>query len=522
MRIAIFGAGGIIGQTLRRFAPVGHEIRYYRRHADPLHYGGDLTQPGEVIDKYAPDVILNLAGENRPDVVERTPGTTRQINVDVPDMLAAWCDAHDSHYIHISSQAVFSGDDPPYGPESPLSPINKYGEQKAEAEALVRQRTNWTIVRPTFVLGIRPLPHVGRQNPLEQMLENPNGQQVDDRWFSPVFADELANALWYYVTHTSEEPAGMTYHFGRPRRVSRHDIAMAAGCNPIPASHDSFPCPAQRPEDTTYADGSIYLGDSFEMELERCLDMRDGQDEKALEIALFLEMDEAAARRKLAQGFGPLHKAVSDDFDAANPQTDEALLDWYRGTTSYIWELTAYHEDAGYNYTGMVKGIVDRLKGIDGEVLCLGDGVGTVTLALRDAGVKAVYHDLAGSRTAAFAEFRLWRRHGRVGDTECTPTWEPALSKGRYAATVSLDFMEHVTDVPAWTRAIHESLKPGGVSLFQNAFGLGSGPDGGMPMHLERNDRYIKEWTPLMAQVGYAQVGTSNWWMKDEVQEKAA
>ena len=46
--------------------------------------------------------------------------------------------------------------------------MNKYGHQKFIAEKSVQQHKNWTIVRPTFVLGVRSLPHVGRANPMSK------------------------------------------------------------------------------------------------------------------------------------------------------------------------------------------------------------------------------------------------------------------------------------------------------------------------------------------------------------------
>jgi len=33
-------------------------------------------------------------------------------------------------------------------------------------------------------------------------------------------------------------------------------------------------------------------------------------------------------------------------------------------------------------------------------------------------------------------------------------------------------------------------------------------------MHLERNDRFEKDYGPLMLDIGFIQEGTSNWWRK--------
>ena len=83
---------------------------------------------------------------------------------------------------------------------------------------------------------------------------------------------------------------------------------------------------------------------------------------RAQEIAAFLGIPESEAAARLAKGFGYQHQAVNDDFRRCNPRTDEELLNWYRTTEEYIWELSAYHDDPGFNYSGMCSGIITRLK----------------------------------------------------------------------------------------------------------------------------------------------------------------
>jgi len=36
-------------------------------------------------------------------------------------------------------------------------------------------------------------------------------------------------------------------------------------------------------------------------------------------------------------------------------------------------------------------------------------------------------------------------------------------------------------------------------------------------MHLTRNDRFETDWTPLLAELGFAQEGLSNWWRAPSV-----
>ena len=518
MKVVVFGASGIIGQHMVLCVPEGVQAEFFRRESDRAFMGCDLTDPkalGGCLNSQDPDVVVNLAGESNTDAVERNPAKFEAINIRVPTQIAAWCRKNGARYIHISSQAVFSGNEPPYSPGSPLNPINEYGKQKAEAERALAQFTNiCTIVRPTFVLGFRPIKSIGRTNPAEQMLAGPN-RQVGDRFFSPLFARDAARGIWGEVIQKTGDER--IVHLGNPLTTSRCDVASALGCTVEYAEHDDFQGIAPRPIDTTYGADSVWFTPWAEgieqIKRDRQARATMNLSERAREIALFLTITEEQSMRRLMRGFGLLHADVRDDFRASAPADDAALLDWYRKTEAYIWELSAYHCDPGFNYAGMCKGMADRLA-VEGsrKVLCLGDGIGDLTLALRRAGFDAVYHDLAGSRTAEFAQFRFWM-HGAEGPSEMTQGWEPKFSSG-YDAVISFDFLEHVTDVPAWVAAIKGALKPNGLFFAQNAFACGSGPNGSIPCHLERNDRYEKDWTPLVASLDLQQIETSNWYRR--------
>ncbi len=255
---------------------------------------------------------------------------------------------------------------------------------------------------------------------------------------------------------------------------------------------------------------------------------------RAREIAEFLGIPEADAVAKLSRGFGALHAEVNADFRRCNPQTDAELLEWYRTTEAYIWELTAYHLDPGFNYSGMCRGIAERLKNErKSGVLCLGDGIGDLTLSLKRYDpdfFDPFYHDLEGGRTASFARHRIDKMNqGRGPHVLAVHPWMsvgpefPKIDKkGLFSAIVSLDFLEHVTDVEDWCRSIYSNLAPGGLFCSQNAFDCGSGPDGAIPCHLSRNDKYahatpetngLALWDHMLFGIGFEQI-SSNWYRR--------
>lgn len=552
MKVVIFGAAGVLGQHLRLCIPPDVEPIWIRKNSGPstLFRSLDLTDAAALqtfLEAERPDAIINLAGESRPDVVEKDPERYQYINAVVPGVLAAWCYLDQSHYVHVSTQAVFSGQEPPYGPESQCNPANLYGCQKHEAESRVRSvEGNWTIVRPTFVLGVRPMPAIGRMNPIEQMLAPGEQRHTDDRWFSVSFADEVARTLWDVALC---DPKCETIHLG-DGRFSRYDVAMAveATCGGIPAKQSDFPGIASRPVDTSYRETRpqqrellVKTGVCSEAEAFQIVpDFKDGfgrcvesfmsretlghscaesvhseLQQRAREISVFTGQPYGKCFDRLARGFNILHEEVSQDFRLCDPKTDEDLLEWYRGTEQYVWELSAYHADRGFSYGLMCDGIATHLKSTGAQrILCLGDGIGDLTLTMLRAGFDATYHDLSDSRTAAFGLARIEMHHGWP-KAVLTGGWDPDIirASGKYDAVVSLDYLEHVTNVPDWAAVIHDVLNPGGQFCSWDAFGCGSGPDGAIPMHLARNDRFAKEWESHLAGLGFIQI-SDDWFRR--------
>lgn len=495
MKVLILGASGIVGQHMRLCVPDCVQPVWMRQNADSITLGYWESEP-VVADYHA---VVYLMGNSNVDHVERNPANTRMLNTEWPKMMAAHCQQNNVKFIQVSTQAVYQS------PGNNMDQPNAYGRQKRAAEVSTLENGG-IVVRLTFVLGIRPLPHVGRKNPLEAMLEG-QSPQVCDRFFSPLFAWDAAELLWDAVLMAKP---GEIRQLGEPIRTTRWDIAKLVNADVTACSHDDFPGLAPRARDTTFLHGS-HLRSLYQIHqiIERAQ-----MEDRAIELALFFGITLDQAKGKLGEGFGALHNAVADDFRKANPQGDDALLNWYRTTEAYIWELSAYHDDPGFNYTGMCKGIVERLKVEPGcsSVLAVGDGIGDLTLALHEGGFDAVYHDLENSRTADYAAFRHWRKTGTQLVTDTSNGWTMPTG-GNYDAICSLDFLEHVPNVEAWVRAIFAALKPGGLFCAQNAFACGSGPDGSIPMHLAVNDRFEHDWDPLLTAVGFEQI-SSNWYRR--------
>jgi dTDP-4-dehydrorhamnose reductase len=586
MKVLILGASGIIGQHLRRWQPGGDVEPLYtsRQH---LPWGDSVKKDFQTdadvekfCDKHDPDVIINLIGENRPDLVELDPGIKSWFsNVEIPLALKRWIEKRQRWLIHVSTQAVYGGLRAPYYSGPVLSadvdpPVNTYGKQKLKAEHLLMLRERETqviIVRLTFILGIRPFPDLGRTNPLEMMYDDYDKQlvakQVTDRMFSPCFANDAAAFLWQLVgTLHHLEPLldrfltrKRYFNIGLPMQVTRAAVSIMAQANlrkhraaayqgaVDPVKHArAFPKAAKRPHDTTFNSDAVH-DETWEEALNtttaewRIRMDRTSEHDRALELALFFGIREGEARVQLMRGFGVLHQEVAKDFRAAKSMkthswTDFDLLQWYKKTPAYCWELSAYHLDKGFNYTGMCQGIAEHIVKTFGEgatVICLGDGIGDLTMDLLEHKLDAVYHDLLDSQTARFAAFRF-QRHAKTPLMWLTDGWEPPnieraeMLKGKIKVVVALDFFEHMTDVEGYVKAVYDMLSPGGMMIAVNAFGIGDEEHGdSIPMHLSRNNVYADPdkktgeagWDVLTRKIGFVDL-KNGWRQKPEGKKK--
>jgi dTDP-4-dehydrorhamnose reductase len=279
-KVLVLGAGGIIGQHLLISCPEwvnGIFTRKNTEHGPWTSFNAETDNTIDFLDSIKPDVIINLAGENRVDIVELEPSRHYMVNVCLPQTLADWVSRNECYLIQSSSQGVFSGNNPTYSPNNTPHPITHYGRQKVLSEKAALSIENSEVARFTFVLGVRPFQNVGRRNPLEDMIENSHQLQVDDRFFSPLFAKDCAEILWERVKYRNTCNEKIV-HLGNPIRCSRFTIAndlkhcLSGRIDPViePVSHEYFTGIAPRPIDTTWTAAKCIYKSSYEDGLPSC------------------------------------------------------------------------------------------------------------------------------------------------------------------------------------------------------------------------------------------------------------
>lgn len=101
----------------------------------------DISEPTAfqaALAKLKPDVVINAAAIASLEACERTPELARAINALAPGEMARACVQAGTPFIQISTDYVFGAPaDRPWRETDPVSPVNLYGELKAEAERQV-------------------------------------------------------------------------------------------------------------------------------------------------------------------------------------------------------------------------------------------------------------------------------------------------------------------------------------------------------------------------------------------------
>lgn len=146
MKMLLLGANGQLGQELHRSlaaqASVVAATRGGRLGNGDACETVDLAMPEQLsalVDRTAPDVVINAAAYTAVDRAEDDSDSAFRINAQAPEVLAHSCAQRDILLVHYSTDYVFDGQAAqPYGEEHAAAPLNVYGASKWAGEQAIR------------------------------------------------------------------------------------------------------------------------------------------------------------------------------------------------------------------------------------------------------------------------------------------------------------------------------------------------------------------------------------------------
>ena len=188
MKIAITGAGGLVGSSLQKLLSKDHQVLALR-HADL-----DITN-NEAVQQFAaaqsPDVIINCAVLNV-DECETDREKALALNVTGPQYLSEAARNCGAAIVHYSTNYVFDGKtEKLYTINDATEPVNNYGQTKLDGEVAVMEACARSfVIRTSWVYG------VGKENFLSIVHKNlkagKRGKVINDCWASATYVEDLS------------------------------------------------------------------------------------------------------------------------------------------------------------------------------------------------------------------------------------------------------------------------------------------------------------------------------------------
>jgi dTDP-4-dehydrorhamnose reductase len=219
LKILVTGSNGLLGQKLIQLLSKKDNVELlatskgknrFKNKEGYQYQSLDITNRTEVldvVDSFKPDAIINTAAMTNVDACESDKTLCWDLNVNAVKYFIEASEKINSHFIHLSTDFVFDGEDGPYKEEDKPNPLSYYGESKYEAEKLlVASNIKWSIARTIIVYGI--VDDMSRSNIVlwaKEALEKGNPLTiVDDQFRSPTLAEDLAMGCYLIAEKEAE------------------------------------------------------------------------------------------------------------------------------------------------------------------------------------------------------------------------------------------------------------------------------------------------------------------------------
>ncbi|MBQ6504337.1 MAG: SDR family oxidoreductase [Flexilinea sp.] len=205
-RILVTGASGLLGLNFCTFFCQKHQLigitnRTKLKGVLFQTVACDLLNedPGEMLDRFKPDVALHCAALANIDECEKFPEKAAAINSIYPGRFASAARKRDIKFVHISTDAVFDGEDcgeSGYKEDDTPNPVSRYAETKLQGEINVLDNDPEALIPRVNFYGWS----TGGSRSLVEFFYNnlAAGNQVNgfrDVFFNTLYVHELADIL---------------------------------------------------------------------------------------------------------------------------------------------------------------------------------------------------------------------------------------------------------------------------------------------------------------------------------------
>ena len=209
MKILITGSNGLLGQKLLQKLRIDNNVELIATSVGEnrvsekngyTYFSLDVTDEkavSKIITEQKPSIVINTAAMTNVDLCEDEKQACDALNVDAVRYLADACEKEAAHFIQISTDFIFDGEDGPYSEEDKPNPLSYYGLSKLKSEQILYEHNcKWTILRTIIVFGVGE--NLSKGNVVlwaKGALEKGDPLNIiDDQFRAPTLAEDLADA----------------------------------------------------------------------------------------------------------------------------------------------------------------------------------------------------------------------------------------------------------------------------------------------------------------------------------------
>ncbi|PBK68707.1 NAD(P)-binding protein [Armillaria solidipes] len=234
-RIIITGASGVLGTAVRdAFERAGNfqilSLSHTRSGNDLIRLDlVDRNEVDKVFTAFSPDWVIHCAAERRPDVAEKDPDGTRRLNAEVPAHLASMAKSLNYTLVYISTDYVFDGTSPPYGPSAKTNPLQLYGKTKRDGEeaAMSMDRAKVIVLRVPVLYGPAPKNSDSAINILLDVVQDQSGKTYKMDHYATRYPTNVVDIGNFLVKLTElKKPVPPILHYSAAEPFTKYEICL--------------------------------------------------------------------------------------------------------------------------------------------------------------------------------------------------------------------------------------------------------------------------------------------------------
>ena len=227
-RILVTGASGLLGLNLALEAAPEHQVLGLT-HSHPLAAPFETRQLdlmdadacAALLDEFQPEWLIHCAALANLEACEQQPAWAARLNAGLPGALAAAAHSRGIRFLHISTDAVFDGEQGSYSEEDAPNPLSIYAETKLAGEQAVSMANPDALIVRTVFYGWSLS---GRRSLAELFFNQLSAGETmpghTDRIFSPLLVNDLAGILLAML----EQGLSGIYHAAGGESISKYEF----------------------------------------------------------------------------------------------------------------------------------------------------------------------------------------------------------------------------------------------------------------------------------------------------------